>query len=310
MSARSRGRTDNLPRAGIQMGERVRALAPPIRWWRIFRRMRKSRRSCTSAPGPPAADRGAARCRRARRVFARNGSRPGFRRCATSPTRCNGSVSRSALAVIYVVTNLRRACRRRTRRALTRAARVPIPAQPPAGACLIGRGAAVLRAARPRIYLYYGHVGWRPGGRVNHGELIDPPRPLPALTLPVVDRAAARRRAGGGAVTAPIFSAHKWTFLYWGPGTCCGALPTDLYNTRQVRIALDRDMDRVQRVFVAEGACCDLDFLARAAPGSDHGARNGRCGAACSRCSRLRPGRRAGDACATASISSIRSATS
>ena len=44
------------------------------------------------------------------------------------------------------------------------------------------------------------------------------------------------------------------------------ALQTDLYNTRQVRIALDRDMDRVQRVFVAEGECCDLEFLRRQHP--------------------------------------------
>ena len=36
------------------------------------------------------------------------------------------------------------------------------------------------------FYLYYGPVGWRPAGRVNHGELIDPPRPLPALALPLV----------------------------------------------------------------------------------------------------------------------------
>jgi hypothetical protein len=34
-----------------------------------------------------------------------------------------------------------------------------------------------------------------------------------------------------------------------------------LYETRQVRLALDRDMDRVQRVFIASGDCCDLGFL-------------------------------------------------
>jgi len=28
-----------------------------------------------------------------------------------------------------------------------------------------------------------------------------------------------------------------------------------------VRIALNRDMDRVQRVFLAQGACCDREFL-------------------------------------------------
>lgn len=106
------------------------------------------------------------------------------------------------------------------------------------------------------FFLYYG-VGWRPGGRVNHGELIDPPRPLPAVALPRVD-------PNGGAAprpTAPDFLTHKWTLLYWGAGACSQRCKTDLYNTRQVRIALDRDMDRVQRVFVAQGECCDLEFL-------------------------------------------------
>lgn len=107
------------------------------------------------------------------------------------------------------------------------------------------------------FFLYYG-VGWRPGGRVNHGELIDPPRPLPAVALPRVD-------PNGGAaaprLTVPDFLAHKWTLLYWGAGACSQRCKTDLYNTRQVRIALDRDTDRVQRVFVAQGECCDLEFL-------------------------------------------------
>src|SRR5580692_9245557 len=31
--------------------------------------------------------------------------------------------------------------------------------------------------------LYYG-VGWRPGARVNHGDLVEPPVPLPDLALP------------------------------------------------------------------------------------------------------------------------------
>jgi cytochrome oxidase Cu insertion factor (SCO1/SenC/PrrC family) len=104
--------------------------------------------------------------------------------------------------------------------------------------------------------LYYG-VGWRPGGHVNHGELIDPPRPLPAVALPRVDT----KDPSGQALTAPDFLTHKWTLLYWGSGACAQRCKTDLYNTRQVRIALDRDMDRVQRVFVARGECCDLTFL-------------------------------------------------
>jgi hypothetical protein len=101
------------------------------------------------------------------------------------------------------------------------------------------------------FFLYYG-AGWRPGGRVNHGELIDPPRPLPAVALTRIDpdRAA-----------APDLLTRKWTLLYWGAGACGPRCKTDLYNTRQVRIALDRDMSRVQRVFVAAGGCCDLEFL-------------------------------------------------
>ena len=34
-----------------------------------------------------------------------------------------------------------------------------------------------------------------------------------------------------------------------------------LYDTRQVRLALDRDMDRVQRVLIAGDGCCDARFL-------------------------------------------------
>ncbi len=34
-----------------------------------------------------------------------------------------------------------------------------------------------------------------------------------------------------------------------------------LYDTRQVRLALDRNMARVQRVFIAGDGCCDSKFL-------------------------------------------------
>jgi hypothetical protein len=125
------------------------------------------------------------------------------------------------------------------------------------------------------FFLYYG-MGWRPGGRVNHGELIDPPRPLPAVALTRVDLDGTPGAAPGylgppapgklatpapDRPAAPDLLTHKWTLLYWGAGACGPRCKTDLYNTRQVRLALDRDMGRVQRVFVAEGTCCDLDFL-------------------------------------------------
>jgi cytochrome oxidase Cu insertion factor (SCO1/SenC/PrrC family) len=106
------------------------------------------------------------------------------------------------------------------------------------------------------FFLYYG-LGWRPDGRVNRGDLIDPPRPLAMPSLPRV----AAGGADAAALSGPDLLKHKWTLLYWGAGNCSARCRLNLYNTHQVRIALGRDMDRVQRVFIAEGACCDMDLV-------------------------------------------------
>jgi cytochrome oxidase Cu insertion factor (SCO1/SenC/PrrC family) len=101
------------------------------------------------------------------------------------------------------------------------------------------------------FYLYYGHGTWHPGGRVNAGELVEPARPLPSLALPLL----------GSGNTDPNFLKGKWTLLYVGLGSCTEGCRTRLYDTRQVRLALDRDMNRVQRVFIADADCCDAQFL-------------------------------------------------
>jgi len=97
------------------------------------------------------------------------------------------------------------------------------------------------------FYLYYGHSELQPLGRVNRGVLFEPPRELPAGSLPAA-------------------SAGKWTLLFVGPGDCPTQCQEKLYDTRQVRLALDRDMTRVQRVFLATGSCCDQGFLQRDHP--------------------------------------------
>ena len=100
------------------------------------------------------------------------------------------------------------------------------------------------------FYLYYGPA-WHPGGRVNAGVLIEPARPLPALALPLQ----------GSGNTDPDFLRGKWTLLFVESGPCAEACRARLYDTRQVRLALDRDMKRVQRAFIADGGCCDAEFL-------------------------------------------------
>jgi len=126
------------------------------------------------------------------------------------------------------------------------------------------------------FYLYYGK-SWRPGGRVNAGELIAPPRPLPSLALPLAGTStststSANTGTGTGAnisstsETNPQFLKGKWTLLYVQHGRCDDECRRHLYDTRQVRLALDRDMNRVQRVFIGEGDCCDFDELKAAHP--------------------------------------------
>ena len=133
---------------------------------------------------------------------------------------------------------------------------------------LIGLALLFFAPVALAFILYYG-IGWRPGGRVNHGDLVEPPVPLPDLALPRVDEP--RAEGAGAAVPADAAATlsnlkGKWTLLYLGPGSCSAGCRTELYNTRQVRSALGADRERVQRVFLAEGACCDFDWLREQQP--------------------------------------------
>lgn len=100
------------------------------------------------------------------------------------------------------------------------------------------------------FYLYYAS-GWRPVGQVNHGELITPARALPAVSL----------ATASGAATGAEFLRGQWTLLYIGPGACDKTCSAALYTTRQVRLALGDKMDRVQRVFLYSGTCCEQAFF-------------------------------------------------
>jgi hypothetical protein len=104
------------------------------------------------------------------------------------------------------------------------------------------------------FYLYYG--GWRATGDVSHGELITPARPLPKVSLSGPD----------GAAAPPVFEG-KWSLIFAGDGKCDADCRRALYVTRQVRIALNQNMDRVQRVFLYRGDCCEEPYFSTEQPG-------------------------------------------
>jgi cytochrome oxidase Cu insertion factor (SCO1/SenC/PrrC family) len=106
------------------------------------------------------------------------------------------------------------------------------------------------------FWMYYGPAEWRPAGDSSKGDLIDPARPLAAIALPTAQ----------GQPTDALFLRGKWTMLYVGDGLCDKRCRSALYLMRQSRIALNKDMDRVQRVFLVTGRCCDRAFLAAEHP--------------------------------------------
>jgi len=101
------------------------------------------------------------------------------------------------------------------------------------------------------FWLYYGPTDWRPVGGTNKGDLIDPAVPLPDTSLADMD---------GLAVPADLLRG-KWTMLFVGDGACDERCRKLLYLSRQSRIALNKDMDRVQRVFLATSGCCDRAYF-------------------------------------------------
>jgi cytochrome oxidase Cu insertion factor (SCO1/SenC/PrrC family) len=106
--------------------------------------------------------------------------------------------------------------------------------------------------------LYYSDAaGWRPSGRTNRGELIEPPRPLPAVVL--LDAADQQ-------LDAQLLRG-KWTLAYVGDGACDARCSEALTLMRQTWLALGKESDRVQRVFFVTSGCCNVDYLRNAHAG-------------------------------------------
>ena len=100
--------------------------------------------------------------------------------------------------------------------------------------------ALLLVSASPVIASYLAYYVIRPEGRRNYGELIDPQRPLPALTG--VD-------AGGKEVALTALK-DQWLFISVADSACDGACQQHLYLQRQLRETLGRERDRIDKVWL------------------------------------------------------------
>ncbi|MGQ0501434.1 MAG: hypothetical protein ACT4P0_02320 [Panacagrimonas sp.] len=99
--------------------------------------------------------------------------------------------------------------------------------------------------------LYFWFPEFRPTGKTNYGELVDPARPLPALSLTNV-----RHEALDG-----TFFQGRWTYVVLAGADCDPGCLRELVMTRQVRIAMNEKRSRVQRVLVL-GDPANLEAIA------------------------------------------------
>ena len=89
-------------------------------------------------------------------------------------------------------------------------------------------------------WLFLSKEAWRPTVSVAHGNLVTPARPLPSLTLKTLDGSPFRLDQLRG----------RWTLFYVDAPLCDEICQVNLYNTRQIRLAVGEDTHRVQRVMV------------------------------------------------------------
>ena len=93
-------------------------------------------------------------------------------------------------------------------------------------------------AAAWMSWLYLGEVGV--GATTNAGTLVSPARPLVFSGLVQAD--------GGPLTDADLRG--RWTYVLFVPGTCDTRCERQLYLTRQIRLAMSKDVSRVQRLLV------------------------------------------------------------
>lgn len=108
--------------------------------------------------------------------------------------------------------------------------------------------------AAPVIASYFTYYVIRPEGRRNYGELIDPQRTLPALTVATPDGAS-----------VPLASLKgQWLLVSVAGGACDAPCQNHLYLQRQLRESLGKEKDRLDWVWLVNDNAAIPDALAPA----------------------------------------------
>ena len=106
--------------------------------------------------------------------------------------------------------------------------------------------------AAPTVAAWLAYFVWQPRARMNYGELIEP-RPLSDAELRLPD----------GGVLRPSQLRGKWVLLQIDSGTCDDGCRRKLVYMRQARLALGKDADRVERVWLLSDAAAPAPTLLR-----------------------------------------------
>lgn len=102
------------------------------------------------------------------------------------------------------------------------------------------------------FWLHYVRTTGGSLGISSRGELIHPAYPLEQLELGELERSASSS-GGADGVQIPFNNESlrgTWTMFYAPQGACNDACEKNIYHMRQVRLALNHRMDRVQRVLL------------------------------------------------------------
>lgn len=99
----------------------------------------------------------------------------------------------------------------------------------------------LLVCAAPVIASYFTYFVIRPEGRTNYSELVQPQRPLPG-DLPLTDVQ--------GKAVLPAALKGQWLLVAVAGGACDDACEKRLWLQRQLREALGREKDRLDKVWL------------------------------------------------------------